>query len=122
SQVLIARRDTREKIAVAMDGLTARLHELLADVQRTMLERAVKFRDDHTQRVASYEEFKQVMEGRPGFVIAGWCGSADCEARIKAEPRATIRTLPLGTAAAPDGRCVRCDAASIAEAWFAKSY
>jgi len=121
SQVLIARRDTREKIGVAMDGLAPRLRELLNDVQRTLFERAVKFREEHTQRVDSYDAFKQVMEGRPGFVIASWCGSADCEAEIKANTQATIRIMPVG-GAAPSGRCIRCGRTATAEAWFAKAY
>ena len=121
SQVLLARRDTREKIAAPMETLAATVADLLEDIQRTLLERAVRFREEHTQRVDNYEEFKTAMEGRPGFVIAPWCGSADCEAQIKAETQATIRNMPLG-AAVPTGRCVRCDAAATAEAWFAKAY
>jgi prolyl-tRNA synthetase len=120
-QVLIVRRDTREKIAVSMDAVTDRIRSLLDDVQRSLLERAVRFRDEHTQRVASYDEFKQAMEGRPGFVIAAWCGSAECEAQIKADTQATIRNIPL-TSSAVAGPCVRCHARSVAEAWFAKAY
>src|SRR5438270_9714206 len=111
SAVLVARRDTREKQSLAMDGLATRIQQLLDDVQRTLFDRARTFRDEHTQRVSTYEEFKQVMEGRPGFVIAAWCGQADCEARIKADTQATIRNMPM-TAAKPTGRCVRCDAAA----------
>jgi prolyl-tRNA synthetase len=121
SQVLIARRDTREKLPLPMDGLVDRLRGLLDDVQRTLLERALKFRDERTQRVDSYVAFKKTMEGRPGFVVAPWCGSADCEAQIKAETQATIRNMPLG-GSRPSGHCVRCDAPATAEAWFAKSY
>jgi len=119
--VLVARRDTREKQSLPMEGLAARLRDLLDEIQRAMFERARQFRDDHTQRVASFDEFKQAMDGRPGFVIAPWCGTADCEARIKAETQATIRNMPLkGTK--PEGTCVRCDAPAVAEAWFAKAY
>jgi prolyl-tRNA synthetase len=121
SQVLLARRDTREKIAVPMDTLATTVADLLEDIQKTLLERALKFREERTQRVASYEEFKTVMEGRPGFVIAPWCGSAECEARIKTETQATIRNMPLGSPV-PTGQCVRCDANATAEAWFAKAY
>src|SRR6185503_18190170 len=64
SEVLVARRDTREKQSLAMDGLADRLRELLDGVQRNLFERARQYRDDHTQRVGSYDEFKQVMEGR----------------------------------------------------------
>ena len=95
SQVLTARRDTREKAGVPMDGLAARVREILDDVQRNLFERAVKFRDEHTQRVETYDQFKAVLGGRPGFVIAPWCGSADCEAQIKTDTQATIRNIPL---------------------------
>ncbi len=121
SAVLVARRDTREKQSLAMEGLPGRIRHLLDEVQRSLFERARRFRDEHTQRTSSYDEFKQIMEGRPGFVIAPWCGRADCEAQIKAETQATIRNIPFGGAAA-SGTCVRCDAAATAEAWFAKAY
>jgi len=71
--------------------------------------------------VSTYEEFKAAMEGRPGFVIALWCGAADCEAQIKTDTQATIRNMPL-VASAPHGNCVRCDRPAQAEAWFAKAY
>jgi len=121
SAVLVARRDTREKQSVPMDGLAGRLRDLLVEIQKNLFERALQFRAEHTQRVATYDEFKQVLEGRPGFVIAPWCGSVSCEAQIKTDTQATIRNMPLnGTA--PAGTCVRCDNPATAEAWFAKSY
>jgi prolyl-tRNA synthetase len=61
------------------------------------------------------------MEGRPGFVIAGWCGSADCEAQIKAETQATLRNIPFAGVGVA-GTCVKCGAPSAGEAWFAKAY
>jgi prolyl-tRNA synthetase len=121
SAVLIARRDTREKQSVPMAGLADKLRELLNDVQRTLLERARQFREEHTIRVNDYQAFKEAMEGRPGFVIAPWCGSADCEAQIKTDTQATIRNMPIDGAAPAHG-CVRCNAPAIAEAWFAKAY
>jgi prolyl-tRNA synthetase len=121
SQVLIARRDTREKLGVPMDGLAVRIRELLEAVQKNLFDRAVAFRDEHTQRVETYDAFKAAMEGRPGFVIARWCGSAECEARIKADTQATIRNMPLG-GEKPSGHCIRCDQAAQADAWFAKAY
>ncbi len=121
SAVLVARRDTREKQSLPMEGLAARLRGLLGEIQTNLFDRAVKFREEHSQRAATYDEFKQVMEGRPGFVMAPWCGSATCEAQIKTETQATIRNMPLnGTA--PAGRCIRCDNPATAEAWFAKAY
>ena len=121
SQVVIARRDTREKLPMAMEGLAGRVRDLLTDVQRTLFERALAFREERTQRASSYEQFKQLMEGRPGFVIAAWCGAADCEAQIKADTQATIRNMPLDSSF-QEGACVRCGNPATAEAWFAKAY
>ena len=121
SAVLLARRDTREKLSVPMDGLVDRVRALLGEIQQNLFDRAVAFRDEHTQTVTTYAEFQQAMEGRPGFVIAPWCGSAECEARIKADTQATIRNMPIN-GSAPAGRCVRCDQAAVSTAWFAKSY
>src|SRR5262249_41866477 len=97
STVRIARRDTREKVDVSMNGLPEHATRLLDEVQQSLFQRARTFREEHTQRVSSYEELKAVMEGRPGFVVAPWCGSADCEAQIKADTQATIRNMPLNS-------------------------
>src|SRR3954468_20503130 len=121
SAVMIARRDTREKQSIPMAGLAHALRELLNNIQHTMLERALKFREEHTIRVNDYQAFKEAMEGRPGFIIAPWCGNPDCEAQIKTDTQATIRNMPLD-GAPPSEPCVRCHAAAAAEAWFAKSY
>jgi prolyl-tRNA synthetase len=121
SQVLLARRDTREKLPTPMDGLTAKIVNLLEAIQTNLFERAVKFREERTKRVSTYDEFKTLMEGRPGFVIAGWCGSAECEAQIKAETQATLRNIPFGFERV-SGTCVKCGRAAAGEAWFAKAY
>ena len=121
SQVVQARRDTREKSAAPVEGLGARVVDLLHEIQQSLYRRALQFRDEHTSRAATYDEFKETMEGRPGFVIAGWCGSADCEAQIKADTQATLRNIPFGSEQV-SGTCVRCGQPSTAEAWFAKAY
>jgi prolyl-tRNA synthetase len=121
SAVLVARRDTRQKESLPMAGLAERLRTLLDEIQQNLLAKAKQFREEHTQRVSSYDEFKQVMDGRPGFVIAPWCGAADCEAQIKTDTQATIRNMPLGSPV-PAGTCIRCDGTAVAEAWFAKAY
>ncbi len=121
SQVLLARRDTREKLGVPIDGLAARVVELLNDIQRTLFERAVRFRDEHTQQADTYDAFKQMLEGRPGFVLAPWCGSAACEAQIKTDTQATIRNIPMNPPKAA-GSCVRCDSPAEFVVRFAKSY
>ncbi len=121
SSVFAARRDTREKQSLPMDGLPGRVRELLDEIQASLLARARAFCDEHTQRVSTYDAFRQAMEGRPGFVVAPWCGDPSCEAQIKAETQATIRNMPLG-AARPSAQCVRGDRPATEEAWFAKAY
>jgi prolyl-tRNA synthetase len=61
------------------------------------------------------------MEGRPGFVVAPWCGSAECEAQVKADTQATIRNLPLGEQRTA-GACIKCGGPAVTEAYFAKAY
>src|SRR6185295_5065632 len=75
SAVLLARRDTREKQSVSMDGLPQHVVRLLDEVQANLLARARQFRDEHTQSADTYDAFKQILEGRPGFVISPWCGA-----------------------------------------------
>ncbi len=121
STVVLARRDTREKSFVPMDGLPAHVAALLDDIQKALFQRALKFREEHTSRAANYDEFKSAMEGRPGFVIASWCGSEECEAQIKTETQATLRNIPFGSESVL-GQCVKCGKPSVGEPWFAKSY
>jgi prolyl-tRNA synthetase len=104
-----------------MDGVVGSIQGLLDDIQRGLLDRAVAFQQERTKRVGDYAAFKEVMEGRPGFVVAAWCGSATCEAQIKADTQATIRNMPMERAL-PSGACVRCDQPAQFEAWFAKAY
>ena len=121
AQVVVARRDTREKTPLPVEGIAGAVSELLKDIQQALFKRALQFREDHTTRVGTYEEFKAAMEGRPGFVVAGWCGSAACETEIKGETQATLRNIPFGSQGIT-GACIRCGAPSAGEAWFAKSY
>jgi prolyl-tRNA synthetase len=121
SQVVLARRDTREKSMVPMEGLVSRVTTLLEQIQDSLFARALTFREEHTSQAETYEEFKALMEGRPGFVIAGWCGSAECEAMIKTETQATLRNIPLASTNL-HRHCVKCGKASSADAWFAKAY
>src|SRR5919109_5501543 len=83
SQVVLARRDTREKSSAPMEGIGAHVDERLNEIQRALYDRALRFRVEHTSSTDSYAEFKDIMEGRPGFVISPWCGSTECEAAIK---------------------------------------
>jgi prolyl-tRNA synthetase len=122
SQVVLARRDTRAKNAAPLDGLAAHVARLLEEIQQELFARAVTFRDEHTSTAESYEEFKRLLEGRPGFVIAPWCGRAACEAQIKAETQATLRNVAMNAPSPAGHRCIRCDGPATAVAHFAKAY
>jgi prolyl-tRNA synthetase len=119
-QVVLARRDTREKLPTPIDGLVGVVSALLDGIQQALLDKARRFREEHTTEVATWAEFTAAMEGRPGFVIATWCGDATCEAAIKSETQATIRNLPFEQVAA--GSCIRCDRPGATKARFAKAY
>ncbi|HVR72187.1 MAG TPA: proline--tRNA ligase [Vicinamibacteria bacterium] len=121
NQCVLVRRDTRHKETVPLPGLSPRVAELLAAMQRDLLEKARRFLAENTRRVAGYDEFKRVMADTRGFLVAPWCGSADCEARIKQETRATVRVIPLDAPPAT-GPCVRCGQAAPAEVYFAQAY
>jgi prolyl-tRNA synthetase len=120
-QCVLVRRDTRQKETVPQGGLAARVQELLAAIQNDLLERARAFLAANTRRVGSYDQFKQVMADTRGFLIAPWCGDADCEARIKQETKATIRVVPLDAPPA-SGPCVRCGRPATADVYFAQAY
>ena len=120
-QVMLVRRDTRDKTPAAMDGLADRIAALLDVIQQALFDRAVAFRDEHTVKTADRAEFGAVLEGRPGYVVAPWCGGADCEARIKGATQATIRNLPLDPPPA-SGDCIECGKPGQVDACFAKSY
>ena len=122
SSVFCARRDTRAKASMPMAGLPDAIKALLDEIQQNLLTKAKQFRDEHTSSTDSYEEFKSIMEGRPGFVISPWCESAQCEAEIKAETQATIRNIPAGYEKAPGKPCIKCGKPATVSAWFAKAY
>jgi prolyl-tRNA synthetase len=122
SQVVLARRDTREKAFVPMEGLADHVEALLVTIQQALFDRAVQFRTEHTSSADTYDAFKATMEGRPGFVISPWCGSVACETQIKTETQATIRNIPFTAPPATGKTCVKCGEAATTHAWFAKSY
>lgn len=91
----LARRDTRTKEVVPIAGLGARVHETLEAIQKNLFDRAAKYREEQTTVVDSYDEFKEVLDGKGGFIYAHWDGTEETEARIKDETKATIRCIPF---------------------------
>lgn len=95
NQCVIVRRDTREKLVVSLNEVNEKLSEILETMQNDMLERARAHRDTHTYVATDYEEFKQTITEKPGFVKAMWCGDEACENKIKEDTSATARCMPF---------------------------
>jgi len=117
NQVVLVRRDNRNKEQVSADGVLDRVQELLADIQTSLLQRAQRFMAERTRSVDSFEEFKELIVGEAnastrGFLLAHWCGDAECEAKIKEETAATIRCIPLESEK-EEGKCILCGKAGI---------
>jgi len=119
--VELARRDTKEKKTVPMDSVVENMLPLLDDIQQNIYNRALKFRTDMTTKVDTYEEFKNVLDQKTGFVLAHWDGTAETEAAIKEETKATIRCIPLD-APAENGKCVYSGKPSNKRVLFARAY
>jgi prolyl-tRNA synthetase len=120
-QITIARRDTYEKMAVKDEEALDAVKRLLDDIQRNLFNRAKKFLEEHITTVKSYEEFKRVLQTKGGFIKASWCGSQECERKIKEETGATIRLIPFEREE-PVSNCIYCGGEAKELVYFAKSY
>ena len=121
SSVVIYRRDTGEKMTVAVAEVANTIQTLLANIQSNLYESHKKFTLDHTFLVDTYDQFKEIMNTSRGFLSAHWCEDADCEAQIKADTKATTRCLPLD-AKEEQGTCVHCGKPSSHRWLFGLSY
>ncbi len=120
-QAIIVRRDTREKITVAIAELADKVREILDTMQTEMLERARKHRDAHTYSAHNYEEFKDIVANKPGFVKGMWCGDQACEDKIKEETTATSRCMPFNQEHISDV-CVCCGKPAQKLVYWGKAY
>lgn len=119
---VLARRDKpgREgKVSAALADLPMTIEKLLAEIQQALHDKALSFRKSNTHETKNIEELKRAVEN--GFAVASWCGSGDCEAKIKEETRATMRCIPLEQEGA-GGDCVACGKAAAERAVFARAY
>ena len=121
NQVELARRDTKEKFMVPMEGLTETVANLLVTIQTNLLERAKKYRDEHITKVETWEEFMNVLDQKTGFVLAHWDGTAETEDKIKEMTKATIRCIPLDNPLEA-GHCILTGNPSIQRVLFARAY
>ena len=121
SQVVMVRRDTGQKTPVNEADILSTVNKLLEEIQDNMFAKAKASLEEKTTTVQSYEEFKKVLEEKGGFIKAAWCGSPDCETKVKEETGATIRVRPFQVEE-PTSNCVVCAEKAKETAYFARSY
>jgi prolyl-tRNA synthetase len=118
--VELARRDTLEKEVLPQQGVAARIQELLEEIQQNIYRKALRFREQHTHRVDSWEELLDVLDNKGGFALAHWDGTPESEERIK-ETKATIRCIPLDPVT-EEGTCIVSGKPSRQRVVIAKAY
>ena len=121
NQCVVVRRDTGEKITVSLDDLEAKVAELLDTIQKDMLEAARAHRDAHTYTAKNWDEFVDIVNNKPGFIKAMWCGETECEENIKAETGATTRCMPFEQENLGD-TCVCCGKPAKKMVYFGRAY
>ena len=121
NQVEIARRDTKEKSTVSMEGITETVSQLLLDIQSNLFNRAKKYRDDHITKVDNWDDFISTLDTKAGFVSAHWDGTPETEDKIKEMTKATIRCIPLNNEQEA-GTCILTGKPSVQRVLFARAY
>ncbi len=121
NQVMLVRRDTREKTPVPIADLPTAVSEQLDRIHANLYQRALDFRAARTTSVDTPDEFRRVLREEPGFIEAHWCGSETCESAIKADTGATIRCIPL-SGPQEAGTCIHDGKPSERRVLFARSY
>ena len=117
----IMRRDTLEKENVSFDGIVERVKNMLEDIQRNIFEKARAYRDAHVYECDNYEEFKDIVANKPGFIRGMWCGEQACEDKIKEETTATSRCMPFTQEKISDV-CVCCGKPAKKLVYWGKAY
>ena len=117
----IARRDTLEKATIPQKGVVKYIESLLEEMQENIYKKAFDFRSDNTHKVNTWEEFKEIVNGKGGFILAHWDGTTETELKIKEETKATIRCIPLDSKE-EIGKCVFSGKPSNRRVLFAKAY
>jgi prolyl-tRNA synthetase len=119
--VELARRDTREKMTVSIDGLSDTIIQLLDDIQTAIYNKARSFREERITNADNWDEFVKLLDGKGGFIAAHWDGTSETEDKIKELTKATIRCIPLDNKM-EQGKCILTGNASTQRVLFARAY
>ncbi|HEU4552269.1 MAG TPA: proline--tRNA ligase [Chitinophaga sp.] len=117
----VARRDTREKMSLSLDGLAGRVKDLLEEIQQSIFNKAKAYRDEHITPADTFEEFEKLLDEKGGFIAAHWDGTAETEEQIKERTKATIRCIPLNNKQEA-GACILTGKPSTQRVLFARAY
>lgn len=117
----VARRDSKTKESLPLDGLAGRIGTLLEDIQQQMYNKALAFRDEHITPADTMEEFERLLEEKGGFIYAHWDGTTETEEKIKERTKATIRCIPLNNKQEA-GTCILTGKPSTQRVLFARAY
>ncbi len=119
--VEVARRDTKEKNSMPMDGLEENIVKLLDEIQQNMYNKALDFRNEKTTNADNWDDFVKLLDGKGGFIEAHWDGTAETEEKIKDQTKATIRCIPMNNK--PEaGACILSGKPSTQRVLFARAY
>ncbi|WP_461614167.1 proline--tRNA ligase [Clostridium sp. Marseille-QA1073] len=121
NQVVLVRRDTREKLVVSIDELEKELSKLLDAIQLNLLEKAKNHRESKTFNALTLEEFKDIAENKPGFIKAMWCGDKACEDKLKEEAGVTARCMPFKQESISN-TCICCGKEANSLVYWGKAY
>ncbi|MGC4036887.1 MAG: proline--tRNA ligase [Chitinophagaceae bacterium] len=119
--VEVARRDTKEKKLVGLDGLAQYIDGLLIEIQHHLFNKAKEYRDSHITNADSWDEFEKLLDEKGGFIAAHWDGTAETEEAIKDKTKATIRCIPLNNKQ-ESGKCILTGKPSTQRVLFARAY
>ncbi len=119
--VELARRDTSAKEFAPQENISEKVSDLLQEIQKKLFEKANKYKQENTYTVDTYQEFKEILETKGGFISAHWDGTIQTEEAIKNQTKATIRCIPLGSQE-EKGKCVYTGKPSNGRVLFAKAY
>ncbi len=117
----LARRDTLSKEIINQDNLTEKVISLLIEIQENLFNRALGFREGLITEVDSFDEFKEVLKNKGGFISAHWDGASETEEQIKNQTKATIRCIPMDNKN-EEGLCILTGKKSVKRVLFAKAY
>jgi prolyl-tRNA synthetase len=119
--VEVARRDTKEKRVVSLDGIAQYAESLLKEIQDAMFNKAKAYREEHITPADNWDEFVKLLDEKGGFIAAHWDGTAATEEAIKEKTKATIRCIPLNNTK-EDGKCILTGNPSSERVLFARAY